>query len=114
MRPRRPVNTRERRRPRRGEDGENDAAQLIPLESQGLSGCGPCSIANQKHLFALSTSWRLVVPSPAVAAWAIGAVLLGVRATATEVQGELLRLLARVGIDNRLAYRHPAVVAGVG
>jgi transcriptional regulator with XRE-family HTH domain len=35
-------------------------------------------------------------------------------ATATEVQGELLRLLASLGIDNRLAYRHPAVVAGTG
>jgi hypothetical protein len=36
------------------------------------------------------------------------------RATAAEVQSELLRLLARLGIDHDLAYADPAVVAGVG
>jgi len=40
--------------------------------------------------------------------------LSAIRAATAEVQGELLRLLASLGIDNRLAYRHPAVVAGVG
>jgi hypothetical protein len=39
---------------------------------------------------------------------------LAIRATAAEVQGELFGLLARVGIDDRLTYRHPAVVASVG
>src|SRR5215210_7879491 len=65
-------------------------------------------------MFAPRLSGPLVAPSPAVAAWSIGAVLLGVCATATQVKRELLRLLARVGIDDRLTYRHPAVVAGVG
>jgi hypothetical protein len=35
-------------------------------------------------------------------------------AAATEVQGELLRLLARLRVGDHLPYRHPAVVAGVG
>ena len=47
-----------------------------------------------------------------VDAWAIGAGLSGLSAATTEVERVLLRLLARVGIDDRLAYRHPADVAG--
>src|SRR5829696_1394046 len=35
-----------------------------------------------------------------------------VSAAATEVQGELLRLLARLRVGDHLPYRHPAVVAG--
>jgi len=31
-----------------------------------------------------------------------------------EVQRELLRLLARLGVDHELAYRYPAFAAGVG
>ena len=34
-------------------------------------------------------------------------------AAATEIQGELLRLLARIGIDDELAYRYPAIVTDV-
>src|SRR5215210_2813033 len=71
-------------------------------------------LVDRKQMFAPRLSGPLVAPSPAVAAWSIGAVLLGVCATATQVKRELLRLLARVGIDDRLTYRHPAVVAGVG
>jgi len=40
--------------------------------------------------------------------------LSAIRATTAEVQGELLRLLARLRVDHDLAYRHPTVVAGVG
>ena len=40
--------------------------------------------------------------------------LSAIRATAAEVQGELLRLLAGLVVNDELAYRHPAVVAGVG
>src|SRR5215217_1166856 len=44
-----------------------------------------------------------------------GAIGSAIRAEATKVQSELLRLFARLGVDdNRLAYRHPAIVAGVG
>src|SRR5215217_2546180 len=35
-------------------------------------------------------------------------------ATATEVERKLLYLLARLGVDHDLAYRYPAIVAGVG
>jgi hypothetical protein len=56
----------------------------------------------------------VVGPSQMAEAWTIGPRLLGVRATAAKVQGELLRLLARVVVNDRLAYRHPTVVAGVG
>jgi hypothetical protein len=65
-------------------------------------------------LTSLSARFAVVGLSPAVAAWAIGAVLLGVCAAAAEIQGELLRLLASLGVDDRLAYRHPALKAGVG
>jgi hypothetical protein len=36
------------------------------------------------------------------------------RTAAAKVERELLCLLAGLGIDDHLAYRHPAVVAGVG
>ena len=36
------------------------------------------------------------------------------RALAAEVQRELLRLLARLGVEGDLTYRHAAIVAGVG
>ena len=35
-------------------------------------------------------------------------------ATTTEVERVLLRLLARLGVEDELAYRYPAIVAGVG
>ena len=35
------------------------------------------------------------------------------RALAAEVQRELLRLLARLGVEGDLTYRHAAIVAGV-
>src|SRR5215203_5327898 len=35
-------------------------------------------------------------------------------ATATEVERVLLRLLARLGVEDDLAYRYPAIVANVG
>jgi hypothetical protein len=54
-----------------------------------------------------------VAPSLVVAAWLIGAWLSAIRATAAEVQSELLYLLARLGVDHDLADRYPAVVAGV-
>jgi hypothetical protein len=41
-------------------------------------------------------------------------VLSAIHAAAAEVEGELLRLLARLGIDHDLPERHPAIVAGVG
>jgi hypothetical protein len=40
--------------------------------------------------------------------------LASLRATAAEVLRELLCLLARLGVDHDLAYRYPAIVAGVG
>jgi hypothetical protein len=40
--------------------------------------------------------------------------LASLRARAAEVKRVLLRLLARLGVDRNLAYRYPAVVAGVG
>src|SRR5215212_2507550 len=40
--------------------------------------------------------------------------LAPLRALATEVKRVLLRLLARLGVEGDLAYRYPAVVAGVG
>jgi len=40
--------------------------------------------------------------------------LASLRALAAEVERELLRLLARIGVDHGLAYRHPAIVAGTG
>src|SRR5215211_8435760 len=42
------------------------------------------------------------------------AALASLCAAAAEVLRELLRLLARLGVDHDLPYRHPAVVAGVG
>ena len=39
--------------------------------------------------------------------------LASLRAAAAEVKRELLSLLACLGIDHELAYRHPAIVAGV-
>src|SRR5215218_10744714 len=35
-------------------------------------------------------------------------------AATAEVERMLLRLLTRFGVDDHLAYRHPAIVAGVG
>jgi hypothetical protein len=40
--------------------------------------------------------------------------LASLRALAAEVKRILLRLLARLFVDDHLAYRHPAIVAGVG
>jgi hypothetical protein len=40
--------------------------------------------------------------------------LASLRATAAEVQCELLHLLARLRINRNLAYRHPAIVTDVG
>jgi len=40
--------------------------------------------------------------------------LASLRALAAEVKRVLLRLLARLRVDHELAYRYPAVVAGVG
>jgi hypothetical protein len=56
----------------------------------------------------------MIAPSLVVAAWRIGVQLSAIRATAAEVHGELLRLLARLGVEDDLAYADPAVVAGVG
>jgi len=49
-----------------------------------------------------------------IAAWPLGAGLSAIRATVAKVERVLLYLLARLGIDHELAYRYPAVVAGVG
>ena len=58
----------------------------------------------------------LVALSLMADAWAIGVGLSAsfVSATATEVERVLLRLLARLGVNGNLAYRHPAIGAGVG
>jgi len=56
----------------------------------------------------------MAAPSLVVAAWLIGAGLSAIRAAAAEVKRELLCLLARLRVDHDLAYRYPAVVAGVG
>ena len=55
----------------------------------------------------------MVAPSLVAAAWVIGAGLSAIRATAAEVERELFYLFARFRIEGDLAYRYPAIVAGV-
>src|SRR5215218_23781 len=66
----------------------------------------------------LSARSGLVAPSlgSLVDAWAIGVGLSAsfASATATEVEREFFYLFARLRVDHELAYRYPAIVAGVG
>jgi len=63
----------------------------------------------------MAASLHPISPAPYIAADArIGTRLSAIRAAAAEVKRVLLRLLARLGVDHDLAYRYPAIVAGVG